>query len=208
MPVWSPTPNSKPSGASISMSSGHTFKRPFLVVFTVSVLLVLGAWSGVDAEQPTPQASATGEEALMRLTSAAFEHEGEIPQRYTCDELDVSPALTIHELPAGAVSLVLVMDDPDAPGGTWDHWIAYDIAPAHEIAEDVDSLGTPGTNSWGRTGYGGPCPPNGTHRYFFTVYALDTELALEPGADKATVLDALADHVLAEAVLMGLYSRT
>jgi len=179
-----------------------------VALFTVGVLFVLGACSGGDAERPTPQASASGKEVIMRLTSTAFEHEGEIPQRYTCDGLDVSPALTIHDRPAGAVSLVLVMDDPDAPGGTWDHWIAYDIAPVHEIAEDVDSLGTPGANSWGRTGYGGPCPPNGTHRYFFTVYALDTELGLEPGADKATVLAALSDHILAEAVLMGAYSRS
>ncbi len=178
-----------------------------LALLLVGVLFVLGACSGGDAES-TQQASASDKEVIMRLTSTAFEHEGEIPQRYTCDGLDVSPALIIHELSPGAVSLVLVMDDPDAPGGTWDHWIAYDVAPAHEVPEDVDSLGTPGTNSWGRTGYGGPCPPNGTHRYFFTVYALDTELGLEPGADKATVLAALADHVLAEAELMGTYSRT
>ncbi len=143
----------------------------------------------------------------MRLTSTAFEHEGDIPDQYTCDGADASPALTLHDIPAGTVSLVMVMDDPDAPVGTWDHWVAYDIPPSEEIPEAVASLGTSGTNSWGRTGYGGPCPPSGTHRYFFVVYALDAELGLEPGADKGTVLDALTGHVLAEATLMGRYGR-
>ncbi len=131
-----------------------------------------------------------------------------IPGRYTCDGLDVSPALTLEDMPSATVSLVVVMDDPDARVGTWDHWVAYDIAPSDEIPEDATLLGTSGTNSWGRTGYGGPCPPDGTHRYFFTVYALDTELGLQAGALKATVLDAIAGHVLDEAVLMGHYSRS
>ena len=143
----------------------------------------------------------------MRLTSPAFEHEGDIPARYTCDGDDVSPALTVGDIPPDAVSMALVMDDPDAPAGTWDHWVAYDITPAAQIPEGAEPLGTAGGNSWGRTGYGGPCPPSGTHRYIFTLYALDTRLDLGPDADKATVLDALADHVLAKAVLMGRYRR-
>ena len=143
----------------------------------------------------------------MRITSTAFEHEGDIPAQFTCDGLDVSPELTIQDVPAETVSLVMVMDDPDAPRGTWDHWIAYDIPPLEMIPEGVDGLGVSGKNSWGRAGYGGPCPPSGTHRYFFVVYALDTELGLEPGADKATVLEALEGHVIAEATLMGRYSR-
>lgn len=144
----------------------------------------------------------------MRLTSGAFDGEGVIPERFTCDGLDVSPPLTLHDVPTAAVTLVLVMDDPDAPGGTWDHWVTYDIPTASEIPEAVASLGTPGRNSWGRTAYGGPCPPSGTHHYVFTVYALDSDLGLGPGADKATVLVALADHVLAKATLMGRYSRS
>ncbi len=143
----------------------------------------------------------------MRLTSSAFEHESVIPERYTCDGSDVSPPLTVHDIPPAAVTLLIVMDDPDAPGEVWDHWIAYDIPTDTEIPEAVGSLGTPGRNSWGRTNYGGPCPPSGTHRYFFSVYALDANLGLGPGADKAEVLDALSDHVLAEATLLGRYSR-
>jgi Raf kinase inhibitor-like YbhB/YbcL family protein len=144
----------------------------------------------------------------MRLTSSAFEPDGVIPERYTCDGLDVSPPLTIDDIPAAAATLVVVMDDPDCPGSTWDHWVAYDLPTLSEIPEGVPTLGTAGRNTWGRTGYGGPCPPRGTHRYVFTVYALDGSLGLAPGADKATVLQALADHVLAEASLTGRYSRS
>lgn len=143
----------------------------------------------------------------MKLSSLAFEHENTIPERYTCAGSDISPPLQISDIPEGTVSLVLVMDDPDAPGGVWDHWVAFDVAPLDAIDEAVGTLGTPGTNSWGRTGYGGPCPPSGTHRYYFTVYSLDTSLGLPMGADKAEVLEALAGHVLAEATLMGRYSR-
>lgn len=143
----------------------------------------------------------------MRLTSTAFEPEGDIPVEYTCEGLDISPPMTIEELPPDTVSLALVMDDPDAPAGTWDHWVEYDIEPVTEIPEDVEGLGTPGVNSWETPGYRGPCPPSGIHRYFFTVYALDADLGLEPGADKATVKAAIHGHVLAEASLLGFYSR-
>ncbi len=143
----------------------------------------------------------------MQLKSMAFEHEGPIPQHYTCDGSDVSPPLSLSDVPAEAVSLALVMDDPDAPRGTWDHWVAFDIPVVTDIAEDVGSLGIGGKNSWGRIGYGGPCPPAGTHRYFFTVYALDAELGLAEGATKAEVLEAMEGHVLAKAALMGRYSR-
>lgn len=143
----------------------------------------------------------------MRVTSSAFEQEGTIPERYTCDGDDVSPPLAVADVPTQARSLVLIMDDPDAPRGTWDHWVAYDIPPDAEIPEGVGSLGTEGTNSWDRTGYGGPCPPGGTHRYFFHVYALDTELGLPAGATKAEVLDAMAGHVVAEGALLGHYGR-
>ena len=144
----------------------------------------------------------------MRLSSPAFEDEGRIPARFTCDGEDVSPPLHIDELPPGLVTLVLTMDDPDAPAGTWDHWVAYDIDPLAEIPEAVGSLGVSGTNSWGRTGYGGPCPPRGTHRYRFTVYALDTTLDLPAGSpDKAALLEAMEGHILDEGQLVGTYER-
>ena len=143
----------------------------------------------------------------MRLTSRAFTHEGMIPDRYTCDGADVSPELGIEGVPEGTVSLVLVVDDPDAPGGTWDHWVVFDIPVTASVPEDVGATGTGGLNSWQRTGYGGPCPPSGTHRYFFTVLALDAELDLAEGATKVEVLAAAEGHVLGEAVLMGTYAR-
>jgi Raf kinase inhibitor-like YbhB/YbcL family protein len=144
----------------------------------------------------------------MRLISSAFEPGAGIPKRFTCDGLDISPPLELQGIPDGTVSLVLVMDDPDAPGGTWDHWIAYDIPVTTEIPEGVTELGRAGRNSWGRTGYGGPCPPGGTHRYVFAVHALDTTLSLPAGAEKGRVLEAIEGHVLAEALLMGRYARS
>jgi Raf kinase inhibitor-like YbhB/YbcL family protein len=144
----------------------------------------------------------------MRLTSSAFEPGADIPQRFTCDGPGISPPLALHDIPAGAESLVLVMDDPDAPGGTWDHWVAYDIPVGDVFEEGIGRLGVAGRNSWGRTGYGGPCPPRGTHRYIVAVYALDTMLHLPAGAEKAKVLGAIESHVLAEARLMGRYARS
>lgn len=155
----------------------------------------------------TTETPPTTEATTMRLTSPAFENEDAIPERFTCDSDDISPALALANVPADAISLVLIVEDPDAPNGTWDHWIAYDIRVVLEIIEDVGDLGTSGANSWGQTGYGGPCPPSGTHRYFFTIYASDTDLGLDSGATKAEVLDSLEGHVLAEATLMGTYGR-
>jgi Raf kinase inhibitor-like YbhB/YbcL family protein len=152
-------------------------------------------------------ATTTTEGAAMKLTSPAFEHEAAIPIRYTCDGDNVSPELRIAEIPEGALALVLVMDDPDATVGTWDHWVAYDVAPRGAIPEGVGDLGTAGLNSWKQAGYGGPCPPSGTHRYFFRVLALDALLGLAEGANKTEVLAASEGHVLAEAVLMGTFAR-
>jgi Raf kinase inhibitor-like YbhB/YbcL family protein len=162
--------------------------------------------SGGDA-RPEHTAAYSTEETGMELTSPAFAPEAAIPDRYTCEGSDVSPPLQFTNVPTDTVSLTLVMDDPDAPVGVWDHWVEFDIPPRESIPEAAADLGTPGTNSWDRTGYGGPCPPSGTHRYFFTVYALDSELGLPAGATKAEVLDALEGHILAQATLMGLYSR-
>ena len=120
----------------------------------------------------------------MKLASPAFAHNAIIPQKYTCQGKDISPPLTISEIPEGTVSLALITDDPDAPMGTWDHWLIWNIKPTAEIKED-SAPGTQGENSWGRNDYGGPCPPSGTHRYFFKLYALDSQLDLAKGATKA-----------------------
>jgi Raf kinase inhibitor-like YbhB/YbcL family protein len=143
----------------------------------------------------------------MRLTSPAFANGEPIPARFTCDGADVSPTLEIADLPEGAACLALIMDDPDAPVGTWDHWVAYDIPVTAAIPEGVKALGTAGRNSWRNTGYGGPCPPFGEHRYFLRVYALDRPLGLPPGASKKQVIEAMRGRILAEASLMGRYTR-
>jgi len=147
--------------------------------------------------------------AEMKITSSAFQHGEVIPSKYTADGADVNPPLTISGVPEGAKSLVLIMDDPDAPVGVWDHWIVFNIAPeTTDIAENSIPAGaTLGKNSWGRTDYGGPAPPSGVHRYFFKLYALDTTLSLPAGATKSQVESAMKGHILAEAQLMGKYTR-
>lgn len=162
---------------------------------------------------------ALGEEAsemAMVLTSPAFAHEGEIPSRYTCDGEDISPPLQWKGVPPQARALALIVDDPDAPDPAapkmvWVHWVLYDIPPdTNGLPEGVTELpaGTlEGVNDWHRTGYGGPCPPIGRHRYFFKLYALDTVLPNMEKPTKQELLGAMEGHVLAETVLMGTYRR-
>jgi Raf kinase inhibitor-like YbhB/YbcL family protein len=150
----------------------------------------------------------------FELTSASFVHEESIPSKYTCDGEDVSPPLQWTDPPQGTQSFALIMDDPDAPVGTWVHWVLYGLpADARTLPEGVapdaelTSGGRHGKNSWGRLGYGGPCPPRGTHRYFFELYALDVALEVDSGASKEQLLQAMEGHILAQAELMGTYSR-
>ncbi len=149
------------------------------------------------------------------INSTAFSEGERIPDRYTCEGEDISPPLSWSNLPEGVHSLALISDDPDAPVGTWDHWVIYNIpADSNGVTEAVptdESLADgakQGLNSWGRTGYGGPCPPPGSpHRYFVKLYALDTILTLPANEDKSSVEKAMRGHILAEAQLMGIYSR-
>jgi Raf kinase inhibitor-like YbhB/YbcL family protein len=160
-----------------------------------------------------PEASPSAMEPSLpfELISTAFEQGGPIPAKYSCNGEDISPSLAWGDPPAGTQSLALIMDDPDAPGGTWDHWIVLDISPdLRELPEGIKAgdLGVIfGKNSWGRSDYGGPCPPSGTHRYFFKLYALDTTLNLDKTVGKSQVMAAMEGHVLAEADLMGTFSH-
>ncbi len=148
------------------------------------------------------------EESNMKLTSSAFINNGAIPSEFTCDGADLSPPLLISDVPKNAKSLALIMDDPDAPVGTWDHWIVFNIpSSTNQIAKGTEPDGIAGKNSWGRTGYGGPCPPSGTHRYFFKLYALDTELNLLKSATKRDLERAMEGHIIEKAELMGTYKR-
>jgi len=151
------------------------------------------------------------------LTSAALKDGATIPGKYTCDGVDVSPPLAWSGAPAGTRGLALIADDPDAPGGTWVHWVLYNLpAEVSELPENiakVESLdlggARQGRNDFRRPGYGGPCPPPGpAHRYFFKLYALDTRLELKAGAQKKDVEAAMEGHVLGSAQLMGTYARS
>ncbi len=142
----------------------------------------------------------------MRLTSPDFEHNETIPSKFTCDGVDVNPTLIIQDLSPETQSLILIVDDPDAPMGTWVHWVVFNIPVTAQI--DEDSIpGTQGMNDFRKLDYGGPCPPSGTHRYFFKLYALDTNLALEEGIRKNDLERAMEGHILAQSELIGLYSR-
>jgi Raf kinase inhibitor-like YbhB/YbcL family protein len=145
----------------------------------------------------------------LKISSTAFGSNGMIPEKYTCDGDDVAPPLAIEGVPENARSLALVVDDPDAPAGTWVHWVVWNIDPkTAEIAEGTVPQGArQGMNDFRRLDYGGPCPPSGTHRYFFKLYALDTLLDLEKGATKAALERSMKDHLLAQAQLIGRYRR-
>ena len=143
----------------------------------------------------------------MKLTSPVFEEGQFIPSKYTCDGDDISPHLIISDVPSNAKSLVLIMDDPDAPMGTFVHWVVWNILPdKKEILEDED-LPNQGTNDFRKQTYGGPCPPSGAHRYFFKLYALDTTLNLSKEATKKDLEQAMKGHIINTAQLMGLYKR-
>ncbi len=141
----------------------------------------------------------------MQLYSSAFRDGGDIPSEYTCDGVGRIPPLTVSGVPSDAESLVLICHDPDSPSGNFDHWVVYDIPPNASSIGKGD--GTPGKNSWGKLGYGGPCPANGEHRYIFTLSALSKKLDLNAGASRATVEQQMRGHVLQEAELMGKYMR-
>ena len=182
----------------------------------ISLLLAVGIALGACQAKELPRAPAKGEKKMaLTITSTAFAEGETVPRQYTCDGPDISPPLAWSGVPKKAKSLALICDDPDAPVGTWVHWVIFNIA--------ADSTGLPegvpvepklatgavqGKNSWKKVGYGGPCPPPGKpHRYFFKLYALDTVLALDSNATSSNVEKAMKGHVLAEGRLMGTYQR-
>ena len=146
--------------------------------------------------------------ARMKITSSTFQEGGNIPPKFTCNGGDSSPPLQIAEIPSGAKSLALVVDDPDAPSGLFTHWIVWNIAPqTNAIAEGSAPQGVQGTNDFGKSGYGGPCPPSGTHRYYFKIFALDRELNLPSGTKRNQLDAAMKGHVVAQGELVGLYAK-
>jgi len=148
----------------------------------------------------------------LQLTSDAFVNGQTIPAKYSCIGKNISPALAWTEPPTGAQSFALIVDDPDAPGGTWVHWVLFNIpADTRSLQEDFSAAGNStmiaGENSSGMKSYQGPCPPSGTHRYYFKLYALDAAISLKPGATKEQLLKEMGGHILAQTELMGTFSK-
>src|SRR5712692_10384724 len=188
-------------------------KRVAMLMILMSLVL-LGC---ATRQQPVVQSPAEVKENKMeiKLTSAAFKEGQPIPRQYTCDGVNVSPPLEWAGVPKTARTVAIICDDPDAPAGTWVHWVLYNL-PAENIGlveslpttENLKAGGFQGQNDFGKIGYGGPCPPSGTHRYFFKIYALDSELPLKAGATKADLEKAMEGHIVSQGQLMGTYRRS
>jgi Raf kinase inhibitor-like YbhB/YbcL family protein len=169
------------------------------------LLVALSLAANSSAQTENASAPATS----LKVTSSAFSDGGKIPKKYTCDDSNVNPPLRIENLPNSVKSLALIVEDPDAPGRTWTHWLVWNIDPkAAEIGENrVPQNAVQGTTDFGKARYGGPCPPSGAHRYYFRVYALDGPLSLPPSTTKSALEKAMTGHVIAKGSLMGTYSR-
>lgn len=188
-------------------------------IFAIIILVVLGGLGFYLflKQKPSKKPEVTLPETIqelpqkieMKLTSPAFENNQSIPSKYTCDGENVNSPLQITEVPEEAKSLALIVDDPDAPAGTWVHWVVWNIKPTTTVIEEnsVPEDSVQGMNDFKKQTYGGPCPPSGTHRYFFKLYALDTELSLPSSSTKADVESAMKGHILDQVQLIGLYQR-
>lgn len=191
--------------------------RPQKYITIVTIILIttgLALFTGCEAADTSHREKKTtneGGETMPSLTisSPDFGEKEHIPKKYSCKGKDINPELDIQDVPEGTESLVLIMDDPDAPGGTFDHWILFDI-PADTSAIEENSVpenAKQGRNSGRNNSYGGPCPPSGTHRYQFKLYAVDTRLELPEGSTKDEVLAAIEDHILEKDTLTGMFSK-
>jgi len=193
-----------------------------LIFFIIVIILIAGGFifvlnspaevAQIDENETELNDSINNQEIPMntlKLTSASFKNNGKIPSRHTCDGEGISPELSINGADEKARSFVLIMDDPDAPSGTWDHWVKFNIATSTtQIKEGEEPSGISGVGTSGNKDYFGPCPPDKEHRYFFKLYSLDTELELFEGATKKEVEDAMEGHILEQTELIGLYERS
>lgn len=190
-------------------------KKKFLIIFLISIFLLIilvifyqqffHKKEEINKKEKLLQLINTN----MNLTSSAFQNNGIIPSKYTCDGENINPPLKIFGIPQNTQSLVLIVDDPDSPTGTWVHWTVFNIDPKiQEISENsVPEGAVEGITDFGSIGYGGPCPHSGAHRYFFKLYALDAKLDLLAGSSKKEIEKAMEGHILDKAELIGLYSR-
>lgn len=179
------------------------------IIFIIVIIIVIVVFLVFKGGQPKEAFIINLKNKIMKIESTVFKNNQQIPSKYTCDGENTNPPLEFSDVPEKAKSLVLIMDDPDAPRGTFVHWVVFNIDPqTKDVAEGkVPDNGAEGVTSFGKQGYGGPCPPSGTHRYFFKLYALDEKLNLNRSAGKKEVESAMVGHILAQAELIGLYQR-
>jgi len=187
----------------------------YKIFFLLFLLLIVSSCSKKDEIKPISTETKQEKTMQLKITSSAFEEGGMIPKKYTCDAENVSPPLAWSGTPSGTKSYVLICDDPDAPAGIWVHWVVYNIPESEKgLSEAVPANKTlangtmQGISDFGETGYGGPCPPGGTHRYFFKLYALDATLSFQGDVTKDSLLDAMKGHIIAEGQLIGKYTRS
>jgi hypothetical protein len=173
-------------------------KAHLIGYIVLSLLLLTGC------QQPLTKPSS------MKISSPNFANNELIPQKFTCQGQDISPELQIADIPEDTKSLALIMEDPDAPMGTWNHWVMWNIDPQTKVIPEnsVPPKAVQGNNSWPKAAYGGPCPPSGAHRYFFKLYALKTTLDLPAGSTKEQLLQAMEGQIIEEAQLLGIYRKT
>lgn len=191
-------------------------KASYIFLFIIIAGLIAVSFTIVNDSSPIAEET-DGEDIInnqelsmeqLTLTSSSFEHNGKIPSRHTCDGEGISPSLQIGNVDPNAKSLVLIMDDPDAPAGVWDHWVKFNIASSTTMIEEgTEPQGISGVGTSGNRDYFGPCPPDGEDRYFFKLYSLDTELDLAEGSTKKEVESAMEEHILQQTELIGLYER-
>ena len=181
----------------------------FGVVIIILGAVVGGIFISTKSGNLSKQAPTPSENRTMEIASTSFQNNTPIPKKYTCDGVNINPAFSISNVPAAAKSLALIVSDSDAPGGDFIHWLVWNITPTTtQIAEGTAPTGAVvGENDFSKNGYSGPCPPSGTHRYIYTIYALDTILRLDSGAKKIDVQKTIAGHLLSAPALIGTYSR-
>src|SRR5712671_5190520 len=192
----------------------HEMKKSSVVMSCAFSVLFMGCANRQPIAQPPAANIPKADKAEITLTSVAFKEGQSIPRTYTCDGVNISPPLEWTGVPKTATTLAIIVDDPDAPAGTWVHWVLYNL-PADNIgvvenvpaSENLKAGGFQGKNDFGKFGYGGPCPPSGTHRYVFKIYALDVDLPLKAGATKADVMKAMEGHMVLQGQLIGTYRR-
>ena len=192
--------------------AGKSQFSSFLLIISVTLL---GSTVLPGAGPSYPHFQAGGRNVAFSISSSNFQNGGDIPKKFTCDGADISPELSWTDPPAGTQSFALIADDPDAPAGTWTHWVLYDLrSGTHNLAENVPKVdqlpdgGIQGRNDFRKIGYGGPCPPPGNpHRYFFKLYALDSKTNLKPGASRQELEQAMKSHTLGKTQVIGKYRR-